>query len=143
MIMDGSSYGTGPDITSSAAGGGSGLQGESGVVDASKLNGGEFVWGTGGTTNPNPFYAHYWMNQGGGLGGNVAWTFAADGNTSGNSTPQEIARALSSGGIQGRHNGKLNVQWTDGHAKNLDWKATVGNICYWTTDADGPHPNCN
>ncbi len=143
MIVDGSSYGTGPDVTSSAAGGSAGLQGESGLVDPTKLNGNEFTWATGGTGNPVPFYAHYWMNQGGGLGGGVAWTFASDGNTSGDSTPQEVANALSAGGIQSRHSGHLNVQWTDGHAKNLDWKQTVGNICYWTTDADGAHPNCN
>ncbi|MDR3688098.1 MAG: prepilin-type N-terminal cleavage/methylation domain-containing protein [Fimbriimonas sp.] len=142
MIVDGSSYGTGPDVTSSAAGGSAGPTGESGVVDPTKLNGNEFTWATGGSTNPNPFYAHYWMNQGGGLGGGVAWTFAADGNSSGNSTPQEVALALSASGIQSRHAGKLNVMWTDGHAKSLDWRQTVGNICYWTTDADGAHPAC-
>jgi len=143
MIMDASSYGTGPDVTATAAGGGGGPMGESGLVDASKLNGNEFTWANGGSTNPNPFYPHYWMNQGGGLGGGVAWTFGADGNTGGNSTPQEIARALSANGIPSRHGGKLNVQWADGHAKNLDYKDTVGNICHWTTDADGPHPACN
>ena len=142
MVIDGSSYGTGPDVTSSAAGGGSGLAGESGLVIAANMNGNEFTWATGGTGNPVPFYAHYWMNQGAGLGNGVAWTDATDGNTSGNSTPQEVAAALSTGGIRGRHNGKLNVHWTDGHAKNLDWTQTVGNICYWSTDADGAHPNC-
>jgi len=142
LVVDGSSYGTGPDVTAAAAGGGSGTQGESGLVDPTKLNGNEFTWASGGATNPNPFYPHYWMNQGGGLGSGVAWTDATDGNSGGGSTPAEIAKALSPAGIQSRHSGKLNVIWTDGHAKSLDWHQTVGNICYWTTDADGPHPNC-
>ncbi|MHB8636219.1 MAG: prepilin-type N-terminal cleavage/methylation domain-containing protein [Fimbriimonadaceae bacterium] len=142
MVIDGSYYGTGPDVTASAAGGGGGVNGESGLVNPINLNGNEFTWATGGTGNPVPFYAHYWMNMGGGLGGGVGWADAADGNTSGNSTPAEIAGALSPSGIQGRHNGHLNVQWTDGHTKNLTWQQTVGNICYWTTDADGPHPGC-
>jgi len=42
-----------------------------------------------------------------------------------------------------RYNGKLNVAWVDGHAKSLDWHVTVGNICYWSTDVEGSHPNCN
>jgi hypothetical protein len=35
------------------------------------------------------------------------------------------------------------VEFTDTHAKSLPYQQSVGNICYWTTDAEGPHPNCS
>jgi prepilin-type N-terminal cleavage/methylation domain-containing protein/prepilin-type processing-associated H-X9-DG protein len=124
MIVDASYYGAGPDVTSSAAGGPAGLQGESGVVNASHLNGGEYAW----ANNQNAAYPHYWMNQGG-----SNWTMS-DGNVT---TTQADTLVPSLFG------GKLNVQWVDGHAKTLDWHSTVGDICYWTTDVDGAHPNCS
>jgi prepilin-type processing-associated H-X9-DG protein len=87
-------------------------------------------------------YASYWANQGGGIGGGIAYSNGTDGNASVPISQADIAAALGTSGIQSRHSGKLNVQWVDGHAKSLDWRQTIGNICYWTTDADGPHPNC-
>ena len=118
MIIDASYYGAGPDVSPTN---------DSGVEAIGNLNGNEYSY----VTSQNSNYAGYWMNQGG-----SNWT------QSGQSYSSFVpgADAL----IQKRHNGKLNVQWCDGHAKNLDWHSTVGNICYWTTDAaDGAHPNCN
>jgi prepilin-type N-terminal cleavage/methylation domain-containing protein/prepilin-type processing-associated H-X9-DG protein len=124
MIMDTSYYGTGPDVTATADGGPGGVNGESGLVATTNLNGAEYAYVNSQNTN----YPHYWMNQGA-----SNWT-----QSGGVVTPTQALNL-----IPQRHNGKLNVQWTDGHAKNLDWKATVGNICYWSTDVEGAHAGCN
>ena len=42
-----------------------------------------------------------------------------------------------------RHNGRFNVEFGDTHAKNVAYQQTIGDVCLWTTDAEGPHPNCN
>ncbi len=114
LVVEGGYYGGAMDLTN-----------ESGYTDTSKLNGTEAtspLW----TTNTS--YPHYWQNLGNSNysmnNGNVA--SVADAKTK----------------VASRHGGKLNVQWTDGHAKSLDYKAVAGNICYWSTDADGAHPNC-
>lgn len=106
-------------IEGSYYGAGPDVQNLSGVTDTSKLSGGELAY----ITAQNANYPSYWKNIGDGN-----WTI---GNTS-------DAQAVSN--IKKR--GKLNVQWADGHAKTLAWQAAVGNICYWTTDVDGSHPNC-
>lgn len=139
MIMDASYYGVGPDVSATAAGGPGGTLGFSGVVNPANLNGNEWAY----CNSISGFYAYYWLNQGGGLGGGIGWSDDQDQNGGPSATPQEIAQALSSNGIVSRHGGKFNVQWTDGHTKNLDWHATVGNICYWSTDVEGAHPGCN
>jgi len=113
MIIDASYYGAGPDVSN-----------ESGLWNTSLANGQESAY----VSSQNANYLGYWMNQGG-----SNWT-----QSGGNVTP---AQALTL--IPSRYNGKLNVQWTDGHAKSLDWHVTVGNICYWSTDVEGAHPNCN
>jgi len=113
MIIDASYYGAGPDITN-----------QSGLWNTSVANGNEAAY----VTNQNTNYASYWMNQGG-----ANWT-----QSGGVLTPAQGLQMIPT-----RYNGKLNVQWTDGHAKTLDWHVTVGNICYWSTDVEGAHPNCN
>ena len=40
------------------------------------------------------------------------------------------------------HAGQVNCQFSDGHAKSMTYQRVVGDICLWTTDADGPHPKC-
>ena len=124
LTIEGSYYGAGPDITASGAGGGGGTMGESGVVDASKLNGNEFNYATQPAQGGNPNYAHYWQNIGDG-----DWTAR---NTA---TPAQAVTNI-------KKREKLNVEWTDTHAKTLAWQQAVGNVCYWSTDADGAHPNC-
>ncbi len=139
MIMDASYYGVGPDVSASAAGGPGGTLGYSGVVNPTNLNGQEWAW----CDRISGFYPFYWMNQGGGIKNGIGFSDDQDGNSGPGGTPQEFAEAVSSSGIPSRHGGRLNVQWTDGHTKNLNWTETVGNICYWTTDVEGPHPGCS
>ncbi len=76
-------------------------------------------------------YAAYWQNIGGGLGSYFQPTGFQD-------TQSDI---LSKG--QSRHSNQVNVQFVDGHTKALPYSQVVGNVCYWTTDQDGAHPNCN
>jgi len=112
MIIDASYYGAGPDVTN-----------ESGLWRTDHANGFESAY----VTNQNTNYAHYWENQG-----------ASNWTQSGAATNPALAEQL----IQKLYNGKLNVQWTDGHAKSLDWHQTVGDICVWSTDVEGAHPAC-
>jgi len=140
MLMDASYYGVGPDTSSTAAGGSGGLNGVSGVVNPANWNGDEYLYST--QNNTAVYYSFYWMNQGGGMSGGVGYSVNPTGADDPAPSATELASAVSTSGIQSRHNGHLNVQWVDGHTKNLVWTQTVGNICYWTTDADGPHPGC-
>jgi len=112
MIIDASYYGAGPDVTN-----------ESGLWNLNHANGLEAAY----VTAQNANYAHYWENQG-----------ASNWTQSGNATNPALAMQL----IPQLYNGKLNVQWTDGHAKSLDWHQTVGDICVWSTDVEGAHPAC-
>lgn len=91
----------------------------SGVTDLSKLNGNEAAY----ITAQNANYSSYWKNI-----GDSDWT------VSGLSDVDAVEKL--------KKREKLNVQWADGHAKALDWKVAVGNICYWSTDVEGAHPNC-
>jgi len=118
-IIDGGYYGAAPDVLN-----------ETGLTDLSKLNGTETtnaVW----TVNSG-FYQHYWQNIGGN-GKSLNGAFSpADGTT--------IAATYAQG--KTLFSGKINAQFADGHAHSLDYGQAVGNICYWTTDVDGAHPNC-
>ena len=91
------------------------------MVDSTKLNGLEFAY----ANSQNANYPNYWKNLG-----------FSDWTASGLSDVDAVNK------IQQMFNGKLNVQWADGHAKSLAWQSIVGNICYWSTDAEGAHPNC-
>lgn len=115
-IIDASYYGAGMDVTN-----------ESGLTNTGLLNGTEAAYVSGQNSN----YIHYWQNQGA-----SAWTASGVASSS-----ASIASAITN--VPALWGGKLNVQWTDSHAKSLDWHQTVGNICYWTSDADGSHPGCN
>ena len=112
LFMDASYYGAAPDVAN-----------ESGLWNFGMSNGLEQAY----VQSQNPQYQGYWMNQGA-----SNWT-----QSGGVVTPLQALTL-----IPNRYNGKLNVQWTDGHAKSLDWHVTVGNICYWSTDVEGAHPNC-
>lgn len=112
VIVDATYYGAAPDANNF-----------SGLTNMAHLNGNEAAWITG----PGAQYANYWQNIGGGQ-----WSYGG-----GVETP---AQSVING--PSLFNGKINVQWADGHAKSLNYAAVVGDICYWTTDADGAHPNC-
>jgi prepilin-type N-terminal cleavage/methylation domain-containing protein/prepilin-type processing-associated H-X9-DG protein len=78
-------------------------------------------------------YVNYWANVGGGT-----WSYSG-GPALDNNGP--VSQGFVTKGI-GLYNGKVNVQWTDGHAKSLSYGSVIGDVCYWTTDAEGAHPNC-
>lgn len=84
-------------------------------------------------TGQNSNYQHYWANL-----GNSNWTLAG---AAFDSSAAGIASYKAK--VVARHGGKSNVQFTDGHAKSVDTLALIGNVCYWTTDVEGAHPNCN
>ncbi len=116
VIVDSRYYGAGPDVTSNN---------ESGLQVMANLNGSENAY----VQAQNPDYLHYWMNI-----GNANWTQSGAGTSI---TPAEALKLGPS-----LYGGKINAQFADGHAHTVAYQALVGNICYWTTDADGPHPNC-
>lgn len=113
MLVDASYYGAVPDIYN-----------ESGLTDMSKLNGSERQY----IDDQGSQYKSYWKNIGG-----ANWSYSG-GTLSG-------PAALGLG--PKRHNGVVNAQFADGHAKSLQYKNAIGNICLWTTDADGEHPACS
>jgi prepilin-type N-terminal cleavage/methylation domain-containing protein/prepilin-type processing-associated H-X9-DG protein len=89
------------------------------------------------TANQSPYFVSFWANQGAGsyshTGSNPKYVTAT-------TTPPAsmfVADAIS------RHEGRFNAAFIDGHAKNLPYQQTMGDICYWTTDVEGPHPRCN
>ena len=113
LITDSTYYGVVPDI-----------YGESGQPLRNSPNGGaqeQAYVNAQGT-----FYRNYWKNI-----GNAAWDYQGD----------SPAVALQKG--PQRHTGFVNCQFADGHVKAIRYNDLISNICYWTTDADGPHPNCN
>jgi prepilin-type N-terminal cleavage/methylation domain-containing protein/prepilin-type processing-associated H-X9-DG protein len=118
MFIDASFYNVAPDVLNA-----SGLTNTAHLItpDGSTeenylTNGGAYTWETS-----------YWANIGA-----ADWSAEMGGLTA--------ATAVSKG--QSLFNGKLNVQFTDGHAKGLQYSQAVGDICHWSTDADGAHPNC-
>jgi prepilin-type processing-associated H-X9-DG protein len=77
-----------------------------------------------------PQNQYYWANLGGGN-----WTLSEDTAAPSGAKYNPL--------IATRHNGRLNAQFADGHAHNLSYNVLVGDVCYWTTDVEGGHPNCN
>ncbi len=72
-------------------------------------------------------YKSYWQNI-----GNGKWSYSG-----GSETP---ATSVLNG--PNRHSGQVNVQFADGHTKSLPYSRIVGDVCLWTTDQEGGHPNC-
>jgi len=93
----------------------------------------------GGTVpaNQSPYFVSFWANQGAG-------NYSQNG-----SNPQFVTSATTPSALQflatdiTRHDGRFNAVFIDGHAKNLPYQQTIGDVCLWTTDVEGPHPNCN
>ncbi len=120
LITDASYYGVCPDVTAAN---------ESGMQNIANCSTGTdcsvelaYLGKQGGQ------YQSYWKNI-----GNANWSYSGgvlDGPT-----------AISKG--KTRHNEQIDVQFVDGHTKALPYAKAVGDICNWTTDADGPHPKCN
>ena len=87
--------------------------------------------------NQSPYFVSFWANQGGGR-------YSQDG-----SNPRYITSTTAPPASQfltnvtSRHGGRFNAVFIDGHSKNLPYQQTVGDVCLWTTDVEGPHPNCH
>lgn len=84
-------------------------------------------------------YEFYWKNI-----GNAGWS--ATGGEAGayagtTSSSDGVVKAIADGKL--RHSGQINAQFADGHAKTLPYNRVVGDVCLWTTDVEGSHPNCN
>lgn len=78
--------------------------------------------------NQGAQYIHYWKNI-----GNAKWSYSG-----GNVTKDQ---ALATG--PNRHSEQINAQFVDGHTKSLPYNKVIGDVCFWTTDANVDHPNCN
>lgn len=119
-IVDATYYGAGPDVLN-----------ESGLTATANLNGNEatFMNANGGQ------YVHYWGNIGGG-------TWVRDGGSPGIANIPTAKAKQYVQAAKDLHGGVINCQFADGHAKSIAVPKVIGDICLWTTDADGAHPNC-
>ncbi len=116
MTIDATYYGAVPAVTDTT-----------GLFDLTKTTNGNgdveaaYVNAQGGQ------YKSYWKNIGG-----ADWSYGGGVLTD--------ADAIVKG--KTRHGGNLNAQFTDGHAKSVPYTRAIGDICLWSTDAEGAHPNC-
>jgi len=125
LVTDASYYGVCPDV-----------QNHSGLLKNNIGSPNDGPCAAGGTCNSDAgfltgqgtFYANYWKNIG---NGNWSW---------GGATLSD-ADALNK--IPTRHTSLINCQFVDGHVKAIRYEQVVGDICFWTNDLNGPHPNCN
>lgn len=78
--------------------------------------------------NQGTQYKNYWGNI-----GNGTWSYGG-----GSQAPADSVAA----GMQ-RHMNQVDCQFVDGHVKALPYNRVVGDVCLWTTDAEGAHPKCN
>ncbi len=123
-ICDATYYGVNPDV-----GNASGTlvhanatgSGDTGITDAAF-----FVKQDHGTAGQ---YEGYWKNIG---NSNQSWNGTAG-------VTDAAAPAL----IKARHTELINCQFADGHCKAVRWEKVVGDICYWATDFNGSHNQCN
>lgn len=118
MVVDASYYGAVPDIAN-----------ESGRMNLANMNGNELAF----INNQGAQYKFYWKNIGG-----ANWSY-----TGGESGPLKVGNAATAITLgKGRYAGVVPTQFADGHAKAMPYEKLVFDICNWTTDVDGAHPNC-
>ena len=131
LITDATYYGVAPDF---ASGNNSGVQQTQNLAPTCSAA----ATGAGTTCEEKyaatlgPQYAQYWENI-----GNSVYSYAST------PTPALQPVAASEALIQARHTQLINCQYADGHCKAVRWEKVVGDICQWTTDLEGAHPNCN
>jgi len=118
MVTDSTYYGVAPDVRN-----------DSGLTNVAALNGNELNYVTG----QNIRYTYYWRNIGG-----AHMSYGGVVGTSWGSYPP--AQAVTDG--KKLHGGNISTQFVDGHTKSIPYNRVVGDICLWTTDSDGAHPNC-
>ena len=138
FIMDSGYWGVGPDVVNAT-----GLTVcanlTAGVCPSPGGKNAEYYQLIGGpvVSNESPYFVSFWANQG---AGNYSQNGSNPTYVTSSTTPSAatfLANDIS------RHGGRFNVEFTDTHAKSLPYQQSIGNICYWTTDVEGPHPNCN
>jgi prepilin-type N-terminal cleavage/methylation domain-containing protein/prepilin-type processing-associated H-X9-DG protein len=117
ILTDASYYGAVPDVTNE-----SGLRQSNNCADAGCSKESTYISSQGSQ------YASYWKNI-----GNANWSWG--GGTLGAAAAIPLGKA--------RHNEQVNVQFVDGHSKALPYNRVIGDVCLWTTDVEGAHPNCN
>lgn len=117
VLTDASYYGAVPDLTN-----------ESGLRQSGNCTDPACASETNYLSKQGSQYASYWKNI-----GNANWSWGGGTLSGANAVPLGKAR----------HNEQVNVQFVDGHSKSLPYNRVVGDVCLWTTDADGAHPNCN
>jgi prepilin-type N-terminal cleavage/methylation domain-containing protein/prepilin-type processing-associated H-X9-DG protein len=117
MLTDATYYGALPDVSNM-----------SGLLQKQNCTDGTCATETAYFNSQGSQYISYWMNI-----GNSNWSW------SGATVTPAAALQL----IPARHLNQVNCQFVDGHSKSIPYNNVVGNVCYWTTDAEGPHPNCN
>jgi prepilin-type N-terminal cleavage/methylation domain-containing protein/prepilin-type processing-associated H-X9-DG protein len=121
-IVDATYYGAAPDVANS-----------SGLLQTGLTNGLELAF----LNAQGAQYKAYWMNIGNSL---WSWNVSPSG-PSGTWTSTAPGTAITN--LQTRHQEFINCQFVDGHVKAEHYDDVVGNICLWTTDAEGPHPLCH
>jgi len=120
LITDATYYGVDPDMGNQS---GATAAFFSHCVDGTDCNvENSYLSGQGGQ------YTSYWMNVGG-----SKWSYNL-----GATTPAQAVATIGS-----RHQNLINCQFVDGHVKAIQWQRVVGDVCLWTTDKEGAHPNCN
>ena len=118
LMTEGTYYGAAPDVF-----------GQSGIQPINmNANDATYVDTNAGSSAAGSQYSKYWANI-----GNAEWSY--NGGTGNDATAVPLGQA--------RHTGFINCQFVDGHAKAIRYEQLISNICYWATDADGAHPNCN
>lgn len=127
VLVDGTYYGAAFDVRN-----------ESGYTNPAHLNGNElaYVQGIEGSSNIGQ-YESYWKNI-----GNSNWSYSGGdtGPLAQGGAGMPLAANNKVSGLWG--GGQINAQFADTHSKALPFAKVIGDVCYWTTDADGQHPAC-
>ena len=127
LVTDASYYGVVPDLNN-----------ESGQLQvANCVNGNNCAVELAYINNQGAQYKSYWKNI-----GNANWSYSQ-----GDSGPLAAgASGMPQAAInlgKARHNDQVDVQFVDGHTKAIPYNRVIGDVCLWTTDAEGAHPKCN
>jgi prepilin-type processing-associated H-X9-DG protein len=98
---------------------------ESGLLETNKFTADELTTIQNYVNGQGSQYKFYWKNL-----GNGGWSASGGSVTA----PTALQR------LPARHTGVLNAIFVDGHAKAVQYKKAVGDLCLWTT---GEYAGCN
>ncbi len=131
LVVDATYYGAGFDVDNQS--GATITANEITTTAGSVTSDHDWINTQGGTP-----YLSYWKNI-----GNSKFSYAGIQNNGGgtwNGSSVTTTQARTDG--LSRHSGVINCQFVDGHVKSVSYDKVIGDVCLWTTDANGPHPNC-